>query len=72
MAFEDIKAEVDLLAAQMNDEAQDRRELYQQLHLKLGELKAFGLSLPADLVELEKWLEDELGDAELGGGEDEE
>jgi hypothetical protein len=60
MAFEDVKAELGILLTQMQNEPEDRHELYLQLMEKLNELKAFGMPLPTDLVELEKALEDEF------------
>jgi hypothetical protein len=60
MAFEDVKSELGILMTQMQNEPADRHELYLQLMEKLNELKAFGMPLPADLVELEKSLEAEF------------
>jgi hypothetical protein len=60
MAFEDLKSELGILMTQMQNEPEDRHELYLQLMEKLNELKAFGMPLPADLVELEKALEAEF------------
>jgi hypothetical protein len=60
MAFEDVEAEIGLLLTQMQDEASDRRELWFQLKQKLEELKAFGMPLPKDLVDLENQLEAEF------------
>jgi hypothetical protein len=60
MAFEDVKAELGILLTQMQNEPEDRHELYLQLMEKLNELKAFGMPLPTDLVELEKALEAEF------------
>jgi hypothetical protein len=60
MAFEDVKSELGILLTQMQNEPEDRHELYLQLMEKLNELKAFGMPLPADLVELEKALEAEF------------
>ena len=60
MAFEDIKAELGLLFTRMQNEPQDRHELYLQLMEKLNELKAFGMPLPQDLVTMEKALEAEF------------
>ena len=57
MAFEDKEAELGWLFTQMQDEPQ---ELYQQLHQKLNELKAYGMPLPQDLVQFEKDLEAEM------------
>jgi len=60
MAFEDVKSELGILLTQMQNEPEDRHELYLQLMEKLNELKAFGMPLPADLVALEKALEAEF------------
>ncbi len=61
MAFESIKAEIALLISQMENQPEDRHELHQQLHEKLQEMRAFGMPLPQDLVDLEAALEAELG-----------
>jgi len=60
MAFEDVKSELGILLTQMQNEPEDRHELYLQLMEKLNELKAFGMPLPSDLVALEKALEAEF------------
>ncbi len=60
MSFEDKEAELGLLLTRMQSEPADWRELYQQVRLKLNELRAFGMPLPSDLVEFEHDLEAEL------------
>ena len=60
MDFEDVKAEIGILLNDMQNQAEDRHELYLQLMEKLNEMKAFGMPLPADLVALEKSLEAEF------------
>ena len=60
MAFEDLKAEIGLLLTQMENQPEDRHELYLQIREKLNEMRAFGLPLPEDLVRLEKELEAEF------------
>lgn len=65
MAFESIKAELDLLLAEMINQPQDVREIREQVREKLNELRAMGMPLPADLVTLEARLDrDEDGAAE--------
>jgi hypothetical protein len=54
MAFEEIKAQISLLIGQINNQPEDIHELSELLHQKLGELRAEGLPLPQDLVELEQ------------------
>ena len=60
MAFDDLKAELGILMTQMQTQPEDRHELYLQLMEKLHEIKAFGMPLPPDLVEMEKALEAEF------------
>lgn len=56
MAFEDIKAEIALLLEEMVNEPKDAHEIEAALRQKLNAMKAEGLPLPEDLVELEKRL----------------
>ena len=60
MAFEDLKAEIALLLNQMENQPEDRHELYLQVREKLNEMRAFGMPVPEDLVHLEKELEAEF------------
>jgi hypothetical protein len=60
MAFENVQAEIGILMTRMQNEPEDRHELYLQLMEKLNEIKAYGMPLPQDLVELEKALEQEF------------
>ena len=60
MAFEDKEAELGLLLTRMQNEPVDLHELYQEIRLKLNELKAYGMPLPADLVQFEHDLEAEF------------
>ncbi len=60
MAFEDLKAEIALLLNQMENQPEDRHELYLQVREKLNEMRAFGMPVPEDLVHLEEELEAEF------------
>jgi len=62
MAFEDVQAELGLLLTQIENETQpdDRHEIYLVIRRKLNELRAYGMPLPQDLVELERSLEQEF------------
>lgn len=60
MAFEALKAELALLLNQMENQPEDRHELYLQIREKLNEMRAFGMPLPDDLVRLEQELEAEF------------
>ena len=60
MAFDAIKAELGILMTRMQNEPEDRYELYLVVMEKLNEMKAFGMPLPEDLVKLEAALEAEF------------
>lgn len=60
MTFEDIQAEIAVLIAHLGDAPHDRHETELVLHEKLARLKAFGMPLPQDLVDLEAALRDRL------------
>jgi len=63
MALESLKAQISLLLEEMVNQPEDEHEIQEQLREKLRELRAMGLPLPADLVDLEKRLDEDL-DAE--------
>jgi hypothetical protein len=56
MAFEAIKAEIRAFLEQSIEEPEDTRELHQQLLERLNQIRAMGMPLPDDLVELERRL----------------
>lgn len=60
MAFDKLKMDISLLLTEMQNEPEDRHEIYLQLHEKLNEMKAFGMPLPEDLLKLEAALEAEF------------
>ena len=66
MAFDDLKAEIALLINQMENQPEDRHELYLQIREKLNEMRAFGMPLPEDLVAFEKELEAQFKAEERG------
>jgi hypothetical protein len=57
MAFDDLKAELALLINQMENQPEDRHELYLQIRERLNEMRAYGMPLPEDLVKFEEDLE---------------
>lgn len=57
MAFDDLVLSINLLVSEMENEPEDAHEILERLHLQLNQLRATGLPLPEDLVELEKRLE---------------
>jgi len=60
MALEEIKARISLLLEEMINQPEDQHEVQEQLREKLREMRAMGMPLPADLVELEKRLDDDF------------
>ncbi len=60
MAFEQFRAQVALLMDEIAKNPGDAHELQESLREKLAEMQAMGLPLPADLVGLEEYLEDDL------------
>ena len=60
MAFEEIKASVALLFADAQRTPEDWHEVSEQVRQQLVELRGMGLPVPADLVDLETALEEEM------------
>jgi hypothetical protein len=63
MAFEELKAQIGLLLGDMNEQPEDLHELYLQIHQELNQLRATGMALPQDLVDLEQRLLAEFPEA---------
>jgi hypothetical protein len=63
MAFERLKAEISLLVTQMENQPDDKHEVYLQLREKLNEMRVTGMPLPEDLLQLERRLEAEFSAA---------
>jgi hypothetical protein len=61
MAFETLKAEILMLWNDMESQTKDRREVAFQIQEKIGELRAMGMPVPDDLLEVEKTIEQEYG-----------
>ena len=62
MAFEQLKIEIAMLFEEMENQPENKWELQEAVREELDELRAFGMPLPKDLVELEKTLDAELAD----------
>ncbi|WP_269930797.1 hypothetical protein [Aminobacter sp. HY435] len=62
MALEQIKAQIAVLFQEMVNQPEDAHELQEQIREKLAELRAQGLPLPKDLVDLEKRLDTDFSE----------
>jgi hypothetical protein len=60
MAFENIKAQIALLLAETHDRPDGLHAVYQKVMQEINEMRAFGMPLPEDLVELERALEEKF------------
>lgn len=60
MALEELQAQIGFLLTQMEDQPEDRHELYLQLRERVNELRAYGMPVPDDLRELLRGLEEEF------------
>ena len=60
MDLDEFEASIGLLLQQMEDQPEDRHELYLQLREKMNEMRAYGMPVPDDLVQLLKALEAEF------------
>jgi len=60
MAFDDIRAQIIDLLEKMTNQPHDLHELEEMVRERLNELRAEGLPLPDDLVELEERLDAEF------------
>jgi predicted nucleic acid-binding Zn-ribbon protein len=63
MALEELKAQISLLLEEMINQPEDQHEVQEQLREKLAEMRAMGMPLPADLVELERRLDNDFYEA---------
>jgi len=60
MAFDQLKLEISMLLTRMQNEPEDKWQIHEMIMEKLNELRALGLPLPQDLVDLEENLSKEL------------
>ncbi len=64
MALEELEAQINLLLTSVEENPEDLHEIHELIRQKLAQIRALGLPLPADLVELEQRLAtDESGGA---------
>ena len=64
MAFENLRAQIDMLLEDAQDRPDSLYAIYQKVMQEINELRALGMPLPEDLVDLENALEEKFaGDA---------
>jgi len=67
MALEQFRVQIAMIMDEIAKNPKDEHELQETLREKLSEMKAMGLPLPDDLVDLETFLEDDLEQPGRGG-----
>lgn len=60
MAFEQLKMQIMMMLSDMENQPEDSWEVHEMILEKLNEMRATGMPLPQDLVELEEKLASEL------------
>ena len=67
MVFDQIKLEISQLLTEMQNQPEDKHEIYLSLREKLNQLRATGMPVPEDLVKLEHELEAEFAGEQREG-----
>ena len=70
MDLDEFEAELALLINQMENQPEDKHELYLMLREKAGQMRAFGMPLPEDFQQLMDDLEAEFARDAEGEGND--
>ncbi len=60
MERDELEAELSILLTELEGEPEDVHEIYLRLRQLIASMRAFGMEIPADLVELESRLDGEL------------
>jgi len=62
MAFENLKIQIAMLLTDGKEQPENPHAHYQKVMQELNEMRALGMPLPDDLVELERALEEKFAD----------
>ena len=60
MERDELEAELSILLTELEGEPEDVHEIYLRLRQLIASMRAFGMEIPADLVELESRLDSEF------------
>ncbi|MFT3672498.1 hypothetical protein [Aestuariivirga sp.] len=66
MALDELEAQINLLLTSIEENPEDIHEIHELIRQKLAQMRALGLPMPADLVELEQKLEAGFEDPQSG------
>lgn len=66
MALDELEAQINLLLTSIEENPEDIHEIHELIRQKLAQMRALGLPMPADLVELEQKLEAGFEDPQAG------
>ena len=66
MALDELEAQINLLLTSIEENPEDIHEIHELIRQKLAQMRALGLPMPADLVELEQKLEASFEDPQAG------
>ena len=66
MALDQLEAQINLLLTSIEENPEDIHEIHELIRQKLAQMRALGLPMPADLVELEQKLEAGFEDPQSG------
>ena len=60
MERDELEAELSILLTELEGASEDSHEIYLRLRQLIASMRAFGMEIPADLVELESRLDSEF------------
>jgi len=66
MALDELEAQINLLLTSIEENPEDIHEIHELIRQKLAQMRALGLPMPADLVDLEQKLEAGFEDPQSG------
>lgn len=68
MERDELEAELSILLTELEGQPEDAHEIYLRLRQLIASMRAFGMAIPEDLVELESRLDSEFAADKKAGG----